>query len=85
MAKKCIELADIDEAVSCADLDNLAGVVQSLVYGYWEDVASWPDLPAPSGEAATMSFADAGAWDGDLVMKRGVGRTSWYLPMTPEN
>ena len=33
MAKKCIELADIDEAVSCADLDNLAGVVQSLVYG----------------------------------------------------
>ncbi|WP_289292851.1 hypothetical protein [Bacteroides sp. 41_26] len=71
MAKKCIELADIDEAVSCADLDNLAGVVQSLVYGYWEDVASWPDLPAPSGEAATMSFADAGAWDGDLVMKAG--------------
>ena len=68
MVKKCIELADIDEIVSCADLDNLAGVVQSLVYGYWEDVASWPDLPAPSGEAAAMSFAEAGAWDGDLVI-----------------
>ena len=57
MAKKCIELSDIDEAVLCADLDNLAGVVQSLVYGYWEDVASWPDMPAPSGEDAAMSFA----------------------------
>ena len=71
MVKNCVELADIDEAVSCADLDNLAGVVQSLIYGYWEDVASWPDLPAPSGEASAMSFAEAGAWDGDLVMKEG--------------
>lgn len=83
MAKKCIELADIDEAVSCADLDNLAGVVQSLVYGYWEDVASWPDMPAPSGEAAAMSFAEAGAWDGDLVMKAGC--RAYQLVFTDES
>lgn len=83
MAKKCIELADIDEIVSCADLDNLAGVVQSLVYGYWEDVASWPDLPAPSGEAAAMSFAEAGAWDGDLVMKAGC--RAYQLVFTDES
>jgi hypothetical protein len=83
MVKKCIELADIDEIVSCADLDNLAGVVQSLVYGYWEDVASWPDLPAPSGEAAAMSFAEAGAWDGDLVMKAGC--RAYQLVFTDES
>lgn len=83
MGKKCIELADIDEIVSCADLDNLAGVVQSLVYGYWEDVASWPDLPAPSGEAAAMSFAEAGAWDGDLVMKAGC--RAYHLVFTDES
>lgn len=83
MGKKCIELADIDEIVSCADLDNLAGVVQSLVYGYWEDVASWPDLPAPSGEAAAMSFAEAGAWDGDLVMKAGC--RAYQLVFTDES
>lgn len=83
MVKKCIELADIDEIVSCADLDNLAGVVQSLVYGYWEDVASWPDLPAPSGEAAVMSFAEAGAWDGDLVMKAGC--RAYQLVFTDES
>lgn len=83
MVKKCIELADIDEAVSCADLDNLAGVVQSLVYGYWEDVASWPDMPSPSGEAATMSFAEAGAWDGDLVMKAGC--RAYQLVFTDES
>ncbi len=83
MAKKCIELADIDEAVSCADLDNLAGVVQSLIYGYWEDVASWPDLPEPTGEAAAMSLVEAGAWDGDLIMKAGC--RAYQLVFTDES
>jgi len=71
MDKNCIELADIDQAVSCVDLDNLAGLVQELVYGYYEDVASWPDLPAPAAEDGTMSLDEAGAWNGDLVMKAG--------------
>lgn len=71
MSKKCVELANIDEAIACADLDNLAGVVQELIFFYWNDVATWPDLPAPTGEAGSMTFEQAGAWDGDVVMKEG--------------
>ena len=67
----CITLADIDEALSCADLDNVSGVVSSVIYGYWDDVATWPDLPAPSSSSTSMDFATAGAWDGDVVMKSG--------------
>lgn len=70
MNKKCIELADIDELVSCDDIDNLAGIVQSVIYFYWEDVAAWPDFPKPADDA-TMSLEQAGAWDGDVVMKAG--------------
>lgn len=70
MSKKCIELADIDELVSCEDIDNLAGIVQSVIYFYWEDVATWPDLPKPAEDAA-MTFEKAGAWDGDVAMKAG--------------
>lgn len=70
MSKKCIELADIDELVSCQDIDNLAGIVQEVIYFYWEDVATWPDLPTPSDDG-TMSLEEAGAWDGDVVMKEG--------------
>ena len=69
--KNYVELADIDEAISCQDLDNLAGTIQELIYFYWNDVDSWPDLPAPSTEDGTMSFEEAGAWDGDVVMKAG--------------
>lgn len=70
MSKKCIELADIDELVSCEDIDNLAGIVQSVIYFYWEDVATWPDLPKPL-ENAAMTLEKAGAWDGDVAMKSG--------------
>ena len=70
MAQNCIQLADIDEAQLCADLDNVGGVIQELIYGYWDEVATWPDLPAPTANAA-MTFEEAGAWDGDVVMKAG--------------
>lgn len=70
----CVTLADIDEAVSCQDLDNLAGIVQEIIYGFWEDVATWPDLPAPSatgGDTTAMTLTQAGAWSGDIAMKSG--------------
>lgn len=68
--KNCIALADIDEAVSCADIDNQGGIIQEIAFGYWDDVASWPEYPAPESNSE-MAFAAAGAWDGDLVMKTG--------------
>lgn len=71
MNKTCIQLADIDEAVNCSELDNLAGVVTSLIYFYWNDVATWPDMPAPATEDGSMTFEEAGAWEGDVVMKEG--------------
>lgn len=70
MNKTCIQLADIDEAVNCSELDNLAGVA-SLIYFYWNDVATWPDMPAPASEEGTMTLEEAGAWEGDVVMKEG--------------
>lgn len=70
MLKNCIALADIDEAVSCADIDNQGGIVQEIAFGYWDDVATWPEYPAPEANSE-MAFAAAGAWDGDIVMKAG--------------
>lgn len=67
----CIALADIDEAINCADIDNVGGLVQEIYIGYAEDVATWPKLPAPAGDSSTMSLADAGKWNGDIVQKTG--------------
>ena len=67
---KCINLADIDAAVSCVEFDNLAGIVDEIIYGYWDDVATWPTLPAGT-ENAAIDLETAGAWDGSVVMKTG--------------
>lgn len=67
----CIALADIDEAINCADIDNVGGLVQEIYIAYAEDIATWPELPAPAGENQMMSLADAGAWEGDIVQNTG--------------
>ena len=77
----CINLADIDQAVNCADLDNVAGIAQEIIYGYYEDVATWPQLPAPVSEG--MSLEVAGKWNGDLVMKTGT--RAYKLVMTDDS
>lgn len=66
----CINLADIDQAVNCVDMDNVGGVAQEIIFGLWDDVAVWPKLPAPVSNTA-LDLAAAGQWDGDLVMKEG--------------
>ena len=48
----CITLANIDSAVACSDYDNIGGLVQEIIYGYWDDVATWPELPAGTESAA---------------------------------
>lgn len=68
---KCIELADIDEAISCSDIDNVGGLVQEIGIAYAEDIATWPTLPAPTGESATLQLTAAGAWNGDIVQNVG--------------
>lgn len=66
----CIALADIDEAINCADNDNIGGLIQEVYIGYASDIATWPDLPAPESNAS-LTLAEGGAWDGDLVQATG--------------
>lgn len=68
--KRCINLGNIDDALDCSNIDNMGGIVPSLIYGYWDDVATWPDLPVPTAEKA-LELDEAGAWSGDVVMKEG--------------
>lgn len=67
---ECIALADIDEAINCADIDNVGGIVQEIGIAFAEDIATWPALPAPASNTA-LTLAAAGAWNGDIVQKVG--------------
>lgn len=67
---QCVNLANIDANVACDEFDNLAGIVDEIIYGYWDDVATWPELPSGT-ENAPMDFETAGAWSGNVVMKQG--------------
>ena len=67
--KKCYELADIDPALECDAQDNMGGVVESVIFGYHNEVATWPDLPVVKETA--MSLDEAGALSGDVVMANG--------------
>lgn len=64
----CVTLADIDANVSCEEFDNLAGIVDEIIYGYWDDVATWPDLPSGT-QNQNLTLQDAGAWNGSITMK----------------
>lgn len=72
MSEKCITLADIDHSIGCDG--NMPGIVPQLIYGFHQDVASFPDVPQPvrdiSGVVTSpLTLDDAGALVGDLVMK----------------
>lgn len=67
MSKKYIALADIDH--NLGNDGNMAGIVPSLIYGYQEDIATWPD--EPTGETTALAFDAAGTLTGDVVMKTG--------------
>lgn len=80
--ENCIALADIDEAINCADIDNVGGIVQEVGIAFAEDIATWPKLPAPSGANAELSLAAAGTWNGDIV--QNVGKKFIKLTFTDE-
>lgn len=66
----CIALATIAAAANCVDTDNRAGIVDRILFGYAEEVGTWPTLPNGT-ENAPMTLAQAGAWNGDLAMENG--------------
>ncbi len=78
---ECIALADIDEAINCADLDNVGGIIQEVGIAFADDIATWPTLPAPASNEV-MTLAQAGAWVGDLV--QNVGKKFIKLVFTDE-
>lgn len=67
--KTCIALDDINEAMDCGNPDNMGGIVPQLIFGYWNDVATFPDYPKKT--ASALDLEAAGALVGDLVMKDG--------------
>lgn len=67
--KKCYDLADIDPAFECDAQDNMGGIVESVIFGYHNEVATWPDYPTSSD--AALSLEKAGALEGDVVMANG--------------
>lgn len=64
---ECVQLADLEEAIGCADIDNVGGIKMKFQIGFADDVRSWPSLPEPSG-GSSLSLLQAGQWDGALEM-----------------
>ena len=69
---KCVNFTDIDEVVTCAEMDNVPGTSATVEIGLADEVESWPDFPAADGEA--MSLAEAGTISGNLVLAKGASR-----------
>lgn len=65
---KCIALASIAASMNCVDTDNRAGIVDKILYGYAEDVSTWPTLPVGT-ELNPLTLEAAGKWSGDIAMK----------------
>lgn len=83
MNPACISLSSIDESLlNCEQLDNMGGIVPKVLFGYHEDVSSWPALPAATGSPASLSMENAGKLTTALVMKGG--KAAFYFDFTDE-
>ena len=80
MNPACIALSNIDESLlTCAEQDNMGGIVPKVIFGYHEDVATWPAFPTA---ATTLDMAAAGYMSDDLVMV--VGKRAYFFDFTDE-
>lgn len=69
--KNCINLADIDTNLSCSDQDNMGGIVPVVIFGYADEVGTWPEKPTPEAAETAIDMEKAGALVGDVVMNEG--------------
>lgn len=53
--------------------ENMGGLVQTCIFGLWEDVATWPAAPVNP-----LTVEANGEWTGDLVMKAGKNAFTFY-------
>ncbi len=67
----CIGLEAIEFGLTCEDQDNMGGITPSVIAFYWDQVATWPDLPSAATSEKPITLEEAGAWGGDVVMKDG--------------
>lgn len=65
----CIALDDINEQLDCDNMDNMGGIVPTVIYGFHDEVATWPDYPKKVSEPLTLD--KAGELEGDLTMVSG--------------
>lgn len=65
--KKFITLDDVDN--NLGNDGNMPGIIPTLIYGYQEDVATWPD--EPDGTVTELTLDAAGKLTGDVIMKPG--------------
>lgn len=49
----------------------MGGIVPKVIYGYWEDVATWPSIPEAAAGQSGISVDDAGVLADDLIMADG--------------
>lgn len=68
--KTCVALEDLDEAMGCDNQYNQAGIIPSVIFGYWNDVETWPEFPTKTADQA-LTLDENGVLKGDLVMKEG--------------
>lgn len=68
--KNCINLEDIANATCPLEAASRGGVKPSVIFGYHDDVETWPSYPKATTEAA-LGIEAAGKLVGDLVMKSG--------------
>ena len=76
----CISLSNIDESLlSCNEQDNMGGIVPRVIFGYHEDVATWPAFPT---SATSLGMDAAGYMTDDIVMADG--KKAYFFDFTDE-
>lgn len=78
--KSCVALDDLNEAMDCESLNNMGGLIPSVIFGYHDDVETWPDFPTKTEQALTLE--ENGLLKGDMVMK--TGSRAYKLEFTDE-
>jgi hypothetical protein len=68
-----VEFTDIDKNLPGGE--NMGGIVQTLIYGLWDDVAAWPTEPNISGSVSLEQYATL---TGDVTMKAGKRAFTFY-------
>lgn len=66
-----MDLVNIDK--NLPNGENMGGLAQTVIFGLWDDVATWPTAPV-----APEDVEDYAEWVGDVVMKAGKKAFTFY-------